>query len=72
VGENSGGRIGETFLPRAGGFGDPAVLDLRLVGRVGGDFGDGAGGHELRSHLGQVLVCGICVAGRLLCGGPGG
>ena len=41
-------------LPRAGDLGDPAVLDLRLLGRVGERFGDAAGGHELRSHLGQV------------------
>jgi len=46
--------LGETLLTRARDLGDPAVLDLRLLGGVGERFGDDAGGHELRSHLGHV------------------
>jgi hypothetical protein len=52
--EEQGGRIGEALLLRAGDLGDPAVLGLRLLARVGEGFGDDPGGHELRSHLGQV------------------
>src|SRR5512132_2659236 len=45
AGEERGGRVGETLLLRTGDFGDPAILDLPLLGRVGEAFGDDAGGH---------------------------
>ena len=56
AGEERRCRIGETLLLRTCDLGDPAVLDLRLLGRVGERFGDDAGGHELRSHLGHVAT----------------
>src|SRR5919201_4614522 len=44
AGEERRCRIGETLLPRARDLGAPAVLDLRLLGRVGERLGHDAGG----------------------------